>query len=178
MKIEFYIDPIKPWETVVHDIENVRFRYIKSTDKALIESIIQSVKVKHPEAYDRLLKLHNSKYEMVIRFLRCNFALNDNRPDINDDFNFEFECVACPLKGGFCKDEGVICNPKVSSVLSIREIEVASYLADGVEKESVAELLFISVFTVENHRRNIYAKLGIHNKSELTKIAMNKGWIK
>lgn len=177
MKVEFYIDPMEVAKTVVHDINNSTFRFLTPSDIVIINKINEQIKNCYPDAYERLSKLYSSKFEIVNRFLRCNFSVSDNRPDIDDDFNFEFECVLCPLKGGLCKDEGIICSPEITSELSKREIEIASYLADGMNKNAVADLLFISVFTVENHRRNIYSKLHIHTASELTKIAFTRGWI-
>lgn len=177
MKVEFYIDPINVRQTVVHDINNSTFRNLKPDDVFIINKIYDQIKDCYPVAFERLSKLYPTKFEVVNRFLRCNFSVSDNRPDIDDDFNFEFECVLCPLKGGMCPDEGIICSPDITSELSKREIEIATYLADGMNKNALADLLYISVFTVENHRRNIYAKLNIHSASELTKIAFIRGWI-
>lgn len=51
--------------------------------------------------------------------------------------------------------------------LTPREIEIAQYLCKGRSKGYIAETLFISENTVGSHSRNIYSKLGIHNKQEL-----------
>lgn len=52
--------------------------------------------------------------------------------------------------------------------LTIREREVAELLAWGAAKKEVADHLFISERTVENHTRNIYEKTGCSKVNELS----------
>ncbi|MEO0031515.1 MAG: hypothetical protein RIS94_1273 [Pseudomonadota bacterium] len=51
--------------------------------------------------------------------------------------------------------------------LSDRESEIAALICEGKQNKQVAWLLGISEFTVENHLRRIYRKLGIHSRSAL-----------
>jgi len=51
--------------------------------------------------------------------------------------------------------------------LSVREIEVVHMVASGLTNPQVAEQLFISPRTVQNHLRSIYAKVGVHNRTRL-----------
>jgi two-component system response regulator NreC len=62
-------------------------------------------------------------------------------------------------------------------LLTAREHEVLTCIADGMTSREIAEKLVISVKTVERHRENIMAKLDIHNRVELVKYAMRKGII-
>jgi DNA-binding NarL/FixJ family response regulator len=50
--------------------------------------------------------------------------------------------------------------------LSKREIDVLSCLVKGFSQKMIAAELFISVFTVNNHMKNIYQKMHVHNSSE------------
>ena len=59
--------------------------------------------------------------------------------------------------------------------LTPRERSVLRLIAEGHGTRRVAELLTISVKTVETHRRNIMEKLGLHNVAELTKYAVREG---
>lgn len=61
--------------------------------------------------------------------------------------------------------------------LTEREREVLKLIADGLSNQEVAERLVISVKTVERHRANILAKLGLHSRTELVKYAIRKGLI-
>ena len=59
--------------------------------------------------------------------------------------------------------------------LSDREREVAQLLAEGKSTDEIASQLYISVKTVQTHRKNIMEKLGIHSIAELTKFAIREG---
>jgi DNA-binding NarL/FixJ family response regulator len=61
--------------------------------------------------------------------------------------------------------------------LTPREQEVLRLLAEGLSSKKVAEKLFISPKTVENHRSNIMNKLGLHNTIELIRYAAKLGLI-
>jgi LuxR family maltose regulon positive regulatory protein len=50
--------------------------------------------------------------------------------------------------------------------LSEREIEVVQLIAEGLTNREIAARLFLSVNTVKVHSRNIYGKLGAHNRTE------------
>lgn len=54
------------------------------------------------------------------------------------------------------------------ALLSRREVEVALRTVDGMSSRAVAEELFVSVRTVENHLHRVYAKLGLRGRDELT----------
>lgn len=60
-------------------------------------------------------------------------------------------------------------------LLSNREREVLQMIAEGKSTKEIAELLIISVKTVETHRSRIMKKLNIHTIAELTKFALREG---
>jgi len=62
-------------------------------------------------------------------------------------------------------------------LLTPREREVLTNIAEGLTNREIAEALIISIKTVERHRENIMAKLDMHNRVELVKYAMKKGLI-
>ena len=61
--------------------------------------------------------------------------------------------------------------------LTHREQEVMRLLAGGLSAKEVAEKLFISPKTVENHRTNIMSKLGLKTLLELVRYAARLGLI-
>jgi len=61
--------------------------------------------------------------------------------------------------------------------LSTREREVLKLIAEGKSNQKVAELLSISIHTVERHRANMMEKLNINKLADLIKYAIQKGYI-
>ena len=61
--------------------------------------------------------------------------------------------------------------------LSDREREILKLIAEGRTNKDIAELLFLSVKTVQAHRGNLMRKLGMHDRTELVKYAIRKGII-
>lgn len=63
------------------------------------------------------------------------------------------------------------------STTSPREREIIQLVAEGRSNKDVADLLHISVKTVETHRANIMAKLELHSISDLIRYAIRNGLI-
>jgi two-component system response regulator NreC len=61
--------------------------------------------------------------------------------------------------------------------LTGREREILMYIAEDKKNKEIADLLGISVRTVQAHRTNLMDKLGAHDRTELVKYAISKGII-
>lgn len=61
--------------------------------------------------------------------------------------------------------------------LSLRETEVLKLIAQEFSNPEIANKLFISIRTVDTHRRNLLEKLGVKNTAGLVKYAIKKGLI-
>jgi len=59
-------------------------------------------------------------------------------------------------------------------LLTEREREVLQLLAAGKSNKEVAQMLHLSLHTVETHRTNFMQKLGLHNTAEIVIYAMRK----
>lgn len=64
-----------------------------------------------------------------------------------------------------------------SDLLTMREREVLTLLAEGKRLQEIAEALFISVHTVRRHKANIMEKLNIKSMADLVKYAISKDYI-
>ncbi len=78
--------------------------------------------------------------------------------------------MASPSKDEKISDAGY-------GTLSPREQEVMRFLAEGLSRTTIAEKLFISPKTVENHRTNIMNKLGLHSNMDLIRYSAKLGLI-
>ena len=61
-----------------------------------------------------------------------------------------------------------------SDSLSPREREVLQLIAEGYTNKQIAEILSISIKTVQAHRNNLMQKLDLHDRGELIKYAIQK----
>jgi len=59
--------------------------------------------------------------------------------------------------------------------ISPREIEVLKLIAQEFSNSEIAEKMYISIRTVDTHRRNLLEKLGAKNTAGLVKFAIQKG---
>lgn len=60
-------------------------------------------------------------------------------------------------------------------ILSDRETQILEQIAKGLTNKNIAEILFVSPFTVKRHIENIYQKLQAHNRVELLEKARKEG---
>lgn len=62
--------------------------------------------------------------------------------------------------------------------LTKREIEILKLIGEEYSNPEIADLLFISVRTVDTHRRNLLEKIGVKNTVGMVKYAIKHGIIK
>lgn len=125
-------------------------------------------------------KANTLYYEFLIvrQFILCNFYEYDHRLDIDEDGNFHFEFVQCPVRAtclynGFHRaDEGAneiaVCNPEFASELPPEEKRVMRFFYDNPALTciEVAEILCKSPHTVEKQRKNAMRRVGAKNLAE------------
>ena len=155
---------------------------VNESNTELISYILDKVRECYPDAYKALEKCYSKssknimyfQYLMARRFIKCNFSqLDSTSIDVEDvcaDGKFNFEKVSGPMRGE-CQFEGIICNPKFNSKLSPAELRVMEPFYKGWSKEKIAEHLYLSPGTVSLHIKNVYVKLGIHEKAEFIRYA-------
>jgi DNA-binding NarL/FixJ family response regulator len=84
------------------------------------------------------------------------------------------EIYLSPAISGVLED-GFLNRPDESGpldALTPREREVMKLIAEGQTNTGIARLLHISIKTVEKHRSNLMAKLGVHDTAALVRLAV------
>jgi DNA-binding NarL/FixJ family response regulator len=76
------------------------------------------------------------------------------------------------LREELAEDEVPVPEP-----LSARETEILNLIAEGKSNREIAEILLISVRTVEAHRATILSKLNLRNTADLVRYAIEKGFV-
>ena len=69
---------------------------------------------------------------------------------------------------------GDLGQEQLADELSPREREVLQLIAEGYTNKQIAEILCISIKTVQAHRSNLMSKLDLHDRAELIKYAIQK----
>lgn len=172
--IEFFKTPDG---CVMYKRQGEAVKELNEHDRDLVGAMLSLIRTRYPEAFAALSDLYSRsernrawfEFRMVSRFIRCNLGDYDTQTiDIDDEGLLHFEQMKCPLMGADdCRYECVICRPTLSTGLTTRELELLPLLAEGIQAHEIAERLSIAKVTVDNHRRNILAKLGKHSVTEL-----------
>jgi DNA-binding CsgD family transcriptional regulator len=173
-QIEFYNTP--EGDIMVKHVGE-KATLLATGDRDVILSMLDYLYTYYTEAYKALVDLYSMRkrnriyfeFSIVSRFIRCNFGEYDqSQCDIDRNGHFSFEEVKCPLRGtGDCPLENVVCRPKFIISLSLRELEVYRLIVQNKKAEDIAYQLSISKHTVDRHRENIKARLGLNNIPEL-----------
>jgi len=61
--------------------------------------------------------------------------------------------------------------------LSSREQQVLALVCEGLSNKQIAQHLYLSVRTVENHLANVYSKLRVRSRTEAAVLALQQGWV-
>lgn len=68
-------------------------------------------------------------------------------------------------------------TPEEAHPLTKREVEILVLIAEGLGSDAIASRLRLSKRTIDSHRANIRKKLGLSNSAELTRYAIEQGFI-
>jgi len=68
-------------------------------------------------------------------------------------------------------------NPSFVNELTRREREILQLISEGLSTKMIADRCFISIHTVETHRRHLLEKLKVKNSMELIKEASKVFWL-
>ena len=77
-----------------------------------------------------------------------------------------------PSNSGMLDDEDVFLK---QFNLTPREKEIIVLLKNGATNKQIAEQLYLSIYTVETHRKNLMRKLGLSSPVSLMKFIMEQG---
>ena len=67
--------------------------------------------------------------------------------------------------------------PSPSGIITKRELEVTRLIANGFTGEEIADVLSISLNTVNTHKTNIYTALNVRNENEVIRVALELDFI-
>jgi len=148
---------------------------------------IKEIKKRSPETKVLVLTVHKSD-----EYIRATFEAGADGYVLKDATHAELEMAIQNILSGknFISPGisekligGYLDGRKTSEVttpwdtLTQRERSILKLIAEGHKNKEIADYLCISVKTVEKHRANLMQKLDLHNISDLTAFAIEKGLI-
>lgn len=147
-------------------------------------NVIRKIKIEYPTT-NILVISHEKTAEEIKKIIGIgikNYLLKDcDEKEITD-------AITCCAKGDkyFCGQIIDVLLEKEISIkehcetggISERELEIIAQLVSGKRPKEIADILYISHFTVNTHKKNIYRKLGINHSYELAKYAIKTGLMK
>ncbi len=65
-------------------------------------------------------------------------------------------------------------NKRLAQPLSEREFEILTHALSNLNNSEIADKVFVSVNTVKYHLKNVYTKLGVHNRKEAVEYVVSR----
>ncbi len=146
----------------------------------------REIKISHPDIKVLILTMHKKKEYLRLAFsagadgyllkeatgdelFDAIGAIRNGENYVSNAFSKELtsELIQLYRSGGKLKAE----------VLTHREKEVLKLIAEGKSSKEIADLLFISIYTVNNHRAKIIKKLGLKKTADLVRYAIREGYV-
>ena len=174
--IEFFTD--RQTGQAMYRIDSGAVKELTEKDTYIIENLLERSKEFYPKQYEALedvygkSSINKSYYDFLRarRIINCCFGEYDSKTDIDSKGHYNFEIVKCPLIAE-CKHYKIICQPQFESSLTESEIRVMKLVFNGKTAEEIADALFLSVHTINNHRRNALQRLGLKSIDEFIRYA-------
>ena len=153
-------------------------------DDCFSVGFIESIRKDYPSVQILVIS-HEKSHEQINKILNIgikNYVLKDcsedelNRAIYNCSMNKKF--FSSDVIDVILENEIAQKTPRHQDDITERELEIIQLLVNGNRPKEVAEMLHISLYTVNTHKKNIYRKLGVNHSYELAKYALEAGYIK
>jgi DNA-binding CsgD family transcriptional regulator len=146
------------------------------------EQLISYFDFEKSEYYNDFLKLQSIHYQMTISLRSTRqtlglVALFRSRNEVNFSLQEKKKAELMAPYLASALEKTVVLKPTNPILpltqslkrfgISQRELDIIHLLCQGLENSEIANKLYISRYTVENHLKSIYEKLAIRNRTEL-----------
>ena len=150
-------------------------------------SVLREIKGAMPEVKILVLSIHESDQYVLQAFeARADgYAIKDSSREelrvairsVLEGKKYISPGVAGNVLEGYLDGRKTLKSKSAFDTVTEREKEILKLLGEGYQNKEIADLVHISVKTVEKHRANIMAKLDLHNAAALTAFAFEHGLI-
>jgi DNA-binding NarL/FixJ family response regulator len=150
-------------------------------------SVLREIKGSMPEVKILVLSIHESDQYVLQAFeaKADGYAIKDSSREelrvairsVLEGKKYISPGVAGNVLEGYLDGRKTLKTKSALDTVTEREKEILKLLGEGYQNKEIADLVHISVKTVEKHRANIMAKLDLHNAAALTAFAFEHGLI-
>lgn len=176
MKIEFFTD--RQTGQAMYRKDGGSIVELKQGDTEMIGFLLDKSYANHRKQYEALEEKYEKYKKNKINYdfrrarciINCCYGEQDCKADVDSDGSTNHEIVKCPMIAE-CEYYKVICQPEYTTGLSKGEERIMRLVKKGKEAKEIASELFLSLHTVNNHRRNALNKLGLGSISEFINYA-------
>jgi len=177
-------------------LEAIRLIKNKKPDLVLLDlsmprmnglSVLREIKGSMPEVKILVLSIHESDQYVLQAFeaKADGYAIKDSSREelrvairsVLEGKKYISPGVAGNVLEGYLDGRKTLKTKSALDTVTEREKEILKLLGEGYQNKEIADLVHISVKTVEKHRANIMAKLDLHNAAALTAFAFEHGLI-
>jgi len=177
-------------------LEAIRLIKKKKPDLVLLDlsmprmnglSVLREIKGSMPEVKILVLSIHESDQYVLQAFeaKADGYAIKDSSREelrvailsVLEGKKYISPGVADNVLEGYLDGRKTLKSKSALDTVTEREKEILKLLGEGYQNKEIADLVHISVKTVEKHRANIMAKLDLHNAAALTAFAFEHGLI-
>jgi DNA-binding CsgD family transcriptional regulator len=149
--------------------------------------VVDTLAGRHDDARRRLNEARElaaacaAPYERALTLLaQARLELASGREDATHLALDEVESICTPLGAQPALAEvavirGHLTARQLDAGLSVRELDVLRLVSEGLTDREVAERLYVSPRTVNQHLRSIYNKLGVNSRTAATRQAIERG---
>ncbi|MBI5577924.1 MAG: response regulator transcription factor [Deltaproteobacteria bacterium] len=150
-------------------------------------SVLREIKGAMPDVKILVLSIHESDQYVLQAFdaKADGYAIKDSSREelrmairnVLEGKKYISPGIADSVLEGYLDGRKTLKSKSSLDTVTEREKEVLKLLGEGCQNKEIADLLNISVKTVEKHRANIMSKLDLHNAAALTAFAFEHGLI-
>lgn len=177
--LEKLLKSVENYEVVfIENKASIALQHMKTMHVDLVMSDVAMPDMNGAEFIKKLKQHHPDVKILVLSMYKTDLI---NESDINGYLLKESssETILKKVNEILTKSSRPVSNnsDKSHSSLSKREKEIVIEIGHGLSSEQIAEKLFLSYYTVETHKKNIYLKLNVKTTAELIKKAIYIGII-
>ncbi len=162
-QIEFFTDSVGK----IYYREGLTTKELTDTEYGIVTTMYGLIKAKYPKTFRALSSLYSDRLSITKRFIACNLMNDDVVAFDLNDLTINVEDVKCPLRGGFCKWEGIICRCTNQFDISEDDIELVKMLKIGCEYTNIAHHFRVSVDAIKKRISRLKKRTGASSRIEL-----------